>query len=101
MGSQWEGLATTWESTSMAGKLLGRSSSILDAVESVEPGKPHWHRVLFQKADSKCWHCFGRPAEGIAGAVRLTIFLGGGAIAAEELEYADALGVPWVYIPCK
>jgi hypothetical protein len=42
-----------------------------------------------------------RPSEGIAGAVGLSIFLGGGAIAAEELEYADTLGVPWVYIPCK
>lgn len=33
--------------------------------------------------------------------VTLSIFLGGGAIAADELQYCDSLGAPWVFIPCK
>ncbi|KAJ9531148.1 hypothetical protein QJQ45_000846 [Haematococcus lacustris] len=44
---------------------------------------------------------YGRPCEGQQGRVRLTFFLGGGAIAAEELAYADSQGAPWVYLPCR
>ncbi|KAL6764528.1 hypothetical protein V8C86DRAFT_1490609 [Haematococcus lacustris] len=44
---------------------------------------------------------YGRPCEGLQGRVRLTFFLGGGAIAAEELAYADSQGAPWVYLPCR
>jgi len=42
-----------------------------------------------------------RPAQGVPGLMKATFFLGGGGIAADEMEYADRLGVPWVYIPCK
>ncbi|GFH08329.1 uncharacterized protein HaLaN_03273, partial [Haematococcus lacustris] len=38
---------------------------------------------------------YGRQCEGQQGRVRLTFFLGGGAIAAEELAYADSQGAPW------
>eukprot|EP00983_Pelagomonas_calceolata_P049016 1141307-Pelagomonas_calceolata.AAC.5 len=36
----------------------------------------------------------------VPGAITLTFFLGGGGIAAEELQFADEYGAPWVYIPC-
>mmetsp|Transcript_26866 Transcript_26866/g.72549 ORF Transcript_26866/g.72549 Transcript_26866/m.72549 type:complete len:235 (+) Transcript_26866:64-768(+) len=42
---------------------------------------------------------YGRPPH-VPGAITLTFFLGGGGIAAEELQFADEYGAPWVYIPC-
>lgn len=41
-----------------------------------------------------------RPADNVKGAITLSFFLGGGAIAADELQFADTYGAPWVYIPC-
>eukprot|EP00983_Pelagomonas_calceolata_P131344 1161769-Pelagomonas_calceolata.AAC.2 len=40
------------------------------------------------------------PAENVPGFITLTFFLGGGGISAQELQFADEYGAPWVYIPC-
>uniref|UniRef100_A0A7S0RZR1 Uncharacterized protein n=1 Tax=Chlamydomonas leiostraca TaxID=1034604 RepID=A0A7S0RZR1_9CHLO len=44
---------------------------------------------------------YGRPKEGVKGLITMSFFMGGGAIAAEEMAYCDAYGAPWTYVPCK
>ncbi len=58
-------------------------------------------RLLFLRlASCGCAHA-RRGTSAQEGLVKLTIFLGGGAIAAEEIEFAHRAGAPWVYMPCK